>query len=213
MFGDRRAFRSGESDRLMLHFAVAGAAAGLLVLHEEALPMRLDTQVALCVPKGESRGEARARKRAFVAFTREKSCTLQTFRAQSADISSAAKHLPRFPNWIYRRAANCVAKIREQFCTSATQSIARKVGISPLVRAGAGTRFSAASNSRGRLAKTSHRTPVRPLYGFIVSRSSTSCTCAPRVKLARIAHPFRIPVTQGFSCPTQWTRTAVSSIS
>ena len=88
-----------------------------------------------------------------------------------------------------------------------------KSGHTPLARAGAGTRFSAASNSRGRLAKTSHRAPVRPLYVFIVSRSSTSCTCAPRVKLARIAHPFRIPVTQGFSCPTQWTRTAVSSIS
>jgi hypothetical protein len=116
---------------LTLHFAVASAAAGLLVLHEEALPKRLDTQVALCVPKGESRGEARARKRAFAAFTTEKNCTLRTFRAQSADISSAAKHLRRFPNWIYRRAANCVAKIREQFCTSATQSIAPKVGIPP----------------------------------------------------------------------------------
>jgi hypothetical protein len=77
MFCESRAFRSGESGRLALHFAVARATAGLLVLHHGALPMWLDAQVACCVPKGESQGEVCAGKKRVRFSPQEKSCTLQ----------------------------------------------------------------------------------------------------------------------------------------
>lgn len=59
MFCGGRAFRRGESGRFALDFAVARAAAGLLVLHKVEVALRLYTQVVLCVPERELRWEER----------------------------------------------------------------------------------------------------------------------------------------------------------
>jgi hypothetical protein len=99
MFRQRRAFRLGESGRFAPDFVVARAAVGLLVLHELNAAMRLHIPVALCVPKGEPRGDTPAGTADFAAFTTEKKLhTPKTSRSQSAHIISAPKHLQPFPN-------------------------------------------------------------------------------------------------------------------
>ena len=87
MFCDRRAFRSGESGRLALHFVVACAAAAMLVLHRNRKAMRLDTQVALCVPKGESQRDTHDRKKLVQLSLQEKMSSVRKICLGYAPIS------------------------------------------------------------------------------------------------------------------------------
>jgi hypothetical protein len=99
MFRGSRAFRLGESGRLSPDFVVACAAAGVLVLHKVSVPMRLNTPVALCVPKAESHRAAYAKERSLAAFTAGgKQHTTKLRRLQNSDITRASTHLQGFPN-------------------------------------------------------------------------------------------------------------------
>src|SRR5580658_967776 len=99
MFCGTRAFRPGESGRLSLDFVVACAAAGVVVLHRVAVPMRLNPAVVLCVPEGESRRAPHSGKRKRAALTAGKSLHTPKFsRRSSADIISASTYLRPFPN-------------------------------------------------------------------------------------------------------------------
>ena len=92
MFCASRAFRPGESGRLWPDFAVACATVGVLVLHEVDVAMRLNTEVVLCVPKGNRAACLTSENESAQLSPQEKNCILRNGGVGEAPISRACQH-------------------------------------------------------------------------------------------------------------------------
>ena len=128
MFCASRAFRLGESGRLSPDFAVARATVGVLVLHEVDVAMRLNTEVVLCVPKGESRRLAHVRNRNSQISPQEKNCTLLNVGVGEAPISPARQHTYKLSRIDFIAAPSAKLQVSASEAASAPQQKCTKNG-------------------------------------------------------------------------------------